>query len=136
MTPTRTCSMPIRRRCWASRAVARRKHRCAILNCGCCGGGVTGAGGPVTAQGYYHFRPADGLFTTTAEHSGALPGSSLLQLAAGQLQSVRELADARKVLAAALEHCLEGRPIVTRAIARACVGTALVPAPAAGTSKA
>ena len=96
----------------------------------------TVAGGPVTAQGYYHFRPADGLFTTTAEHSGALPGSSLLQLAAGQLQSVRELADARKVLAAALEHCLEGRPIVTRAIARACVGTALVPAPAAGTSKA
>jgi DNA repair protein RecO (recombination protein O) len=96
----------------------------------------TVAGAAVTAQGYYHFRPADGLFTTTAEHSGALPGSSLLQLAAGQLQSVRELADARKVLAAALEHCLEGRPIVTRAIARACVGTALVPAPPAGTSKA
>jgi DNA repair protein RecO (recombination protein O) len=96
----------------------------------------TVAGGAVTAQGYYHFRPADGLFATTAEHSGALPGSSLLNLAAGQLHSVRELADARKVLAAALEHCLEGRPIVTRAVARACVGTALLPQPPAGTSKA
>jgi DNA repair protein RecO (recombination protein O) len=96
----------------------------------------TVAGGAVTAQGYYHFRPADGLFATTAEHSGALPGSSLLNLAAGQLQSSRELADARKVLAAALEHCLEGRPIVTRAVARACMGTALMPDPPAGTSKA
>jgi DNA repair protein RecO (recombination protein O) len=92
----------------------------------------TVAGGPVTAQGYYHFRAADGLFATTAEHSGALQGSSLLHLAAGLLGAGRELADARKVLSAALEHCLEGRPIATRAVARACVGTALVPGPAQG----
>ena len=92
----------------------------------------TVAGGPVTPQGYYHFRPADGLFATTAEHSGALQGSSLLNLVAGSLRASRELADARKVLSAALEHCLEGRPIATRAVARACMGTALVP----GTSKA
>jgi DNA repair protein RecO (recombination protein O) len=90
----------------------------------------TVAGGPVTAQGYYHFRPADGLFTTTADHPGALQGSSLLQLSAGLLRAGRELADARRVLSAALEHCLEGRPIATRAVARACVGTALVPGPA------
>lgn len=96
----------------------------------------TVAGGAVTAQGYYHFRPADGLFATTAEHSGALPGSSLLSLAAGRLKEGRELADARKVLSAALEHCLEGRPIVTRAVARACVGTALVPESPAASSKA
>jgi DNA repair protein RecO (recombination protein O) len=87
----------------------------------------TVSGGPVTAQGYYHFRPADGLFATTAEHSGALPGSSLLKLADGSLREGRELLDARRVLSAALEHCLEGRPIVTRAVARACVGTALAP---------
>jgi DNA repair protein RecO (recombination protein O) len=96
----------------------------------------TVAGGPVTAQGYYHFRPADGLFATTAEHSGALLGRSLLNLAAGTLCEGRELADARKVLSAALEHCLEGRPIATRAVARACVGTALVPDPRAGNLKA
>jgi DNA repair protein RecO (recombination protein O) len=87
----------------------------------------TVAGGPVSAQGYYHFRPADGLVATTAEHSGALRGSSLLNLAAGRLQEPRELADARRVLSGALEHCLDGRPIVTRAVARACVGSALVP---------
>jgi DNA repair protein RecO (recombination protein O) len=87
----------------------------------------TVAGGAVTAQGYYHFRPADGLFATTAAHSGALLGSSLLNLAAGRLREARELAEARRVLSAALELCLEGRPIVTRAVARACVGSALVP---------
>jgi DNA repair protein RecO (recombination protein O) len=90
----------------------------------------TVAGGPVTAQGYYQFRPADGLFATT-EYPGALRGGSLLNLAAGSLREDRELADARKVLSAALEHCLEGRPMVTRAVARACVGTALVPGAAA-----
>jgi DNA repair protein RecO (recombination protein O) len=87
----------------------------------------TVAGGLVLAQGYYHFRPADGLLATTAEHSGALQGRSLLNLVAGTLTDNRELADARRVLSAALEHCLEGRPITTRAVARACVGTALVP---------
>jgi DNA repair protein RecO (recombination protein O) len=87
----------------------------------------TVAGSAVLAQGYYHFRPADGLIATTAEHSGALQGRSLLNLVAGTLRESRELADARKVLSAALEHCLEGRPIATRAVARACIGTALVP---------
>ncbi len=95
----------------------------------------TVAGGPVTAQGYYHFRAADGLFATTADHSGALRGSSLLNLAAGDLTDSGELAEARKVLSAALEHCLEGRPIVTRAVARACVGTALVPGAAAAAAR-
>ncbi len=44
----------------------------------------TVAGTQVTADGYYHFRPADGLFTTTAEHSGALKGSSLLNPRGGR----------------------------------------------------
>jgi DNA repair protein RecO (recombination protein O) len=87
----------------------------------------TVAGGPVLTQRYYHFRPAEGLLATTAEHSGALQGRSLLNLVAGTLTEHRELADARRVLSAALEHCLEGRPLTTRAVARACVGTALVP---------
>ena len=62
--------------------------------------------------------------------------AQLKRLAAGRLKEGRELADARKVLSAALEHCLEGRPIITRAVARACVGTALVPESSAGSSKA
>lgn len=87
----------------------------------------TVAGGPISAQGYYHFRPSEGLLTASAEHSGAVRGRSLLKLAQGNLREGPELSDARKVLSAALEHCLEGRPIVTRAIARACVGSALAP---------
>jgi DNA repair protein RecO (recombination protein O) len=83
--------------------------------------------GPVSAQGYYHFRPAEGLVASHAAQAGALCGSSLLNLAAGTLQDARELADARRVLSAALAHCLEGRPLATRAVARACLGTALVP---------
>ncbi len=56
-----------------------------------------------------------------------MSGRALLNLAAGVLQDPREWAQARKILSAALAHCLEGRPIATRAVARACVGTALVP---------
>jgi DNA repair protein RecO (recombination protein O) len=87
----------------------------------------TVAGGPISAQGYYHFRPSAGLLAAAADHAGAVRGSSLLQLAQGHLRDAPALSDARKVLSAALAHCLEGRPIVTRAVARACVGTALVP---------
>jgi DNA repair protein RecO (recombination protein O) len=95
----------------------------------------TVAGAAVTAQGYYHFRASGGLFTAAAEHAGAVRGSSLLKLAQGRLQEASELADARKVLSAALEDCLEGRPLVTRTVARACMGTALVPESRPGTLK-
>ncbi len=95
----------------------------------------TVAGGPISPEGYYHFRPNEGLLGATAEHSGAVRGSSLLQLAQGNLREAPELTDARKVLSAALEHCLEGRPIITRTVARACVGTALLPESPAGTLK-
>ncbi len=87
----------------------------------------TVAGSPVDPEGVYHFRPADGLFTARADQAGVVRGSSLLKLVAGTLREGPELSDARKVLSMALEHCLEGRPIATRAVARACVGTALVP---------
>ena len=85
------------------------------------------AGGPVSAEAYYHFRPSEGLLAASAEHAGAVRGSSLLKLSQGRLREAPELADARKVLTAALAHCLEGRPLATRAVARACVGSALVP---------
>jgi DNA repair protein RecO (recombination protein O) len=95
----------------------------------------TVAGSPISAQGYYHFRPSDGLFSAAADQPGVVQGSSLLKLAQGTLREGRELTDARKVLSAALEHCLEGRPIITRTVARACVGTALVPESSAAISK-
>lgn len=76
------------------------------------------AGRGIEAEAYYHFRPEEGLVPVRADAPGALPGSSLLALAREQLASARELDDARRVLKAALDHCLEGRELATRAVAR------------------
>jgi len=76
------------------------------------------SGRPIDEGGYYHFRPGQGLVAAAHETRTALAGSSLLNLARDQLSSARELADARRLLGAALEACLEGRPLVTRAVAK------------------
>jgi len=75
----------------------------------------------VDADEYYHFRPAQGLFPTVADAAGAISGNSLIHLANEELQSVRDLDDARRVLQAALAECLEGRELNTRAVAKAVV---------------
>lgn len=76
-------------------------------------------GKPVEAAEYYHFRPAQGLFPTVADAAGALSGYSLINLANEELQSERDLEDARRLLQAALAQCLEGRELTTRAVAKA-----------------
>jgi DNA repair protein RecO (recombination protein O) len=78
-------------------------------------------GKPIEPDGYYHFRPAQGLFPTVAEATGAVSGRSVLALADERLESGRELEDARRLLQAALAQCLEGRDLTTRAVARAVV---------------
>jgi DNA repair protein RecO (recombination protein O) len=75
-------------------------------------------GAPVEPDGYYHFRPGEGLAVAAAGAPGALAGRSLLALAAGRLERARVLEDARRILQAALGACLEGRPLATRAVAR------------------
>lgn len=72
----------------------------------------------IEAQGYYHFRPAQGLFRTVAEAGGALAGHSLIGLASERLNGQRALDDSRRLLQAALAHCLEGRALNTRAVAK------------------
>ena len=67
---------------------------------------------------YYHFRPAQGLFPTAADTSGALAGYSLISLATEQLADEGALEDARRLLRAALAECLEGRELRTRAVAK------------------
>lgn len=75
----------------------------------------------IEADGYYHFRPAQGLFPTVAGAKGAVAGQSLLRLANEELQSASDLDDARRVLQSALAECLEGRALNTRAVAKAVV---------------
>jgi DNA repair protein RecO (recombination protein O) len=76
----------------------------------------TGAG--IEPDAYYHFRPAYGVFPAAEEASGALLGASLISLAREQISTARELEDAKRLLQAALAHCLEGRELSTRAVAR------------------
>jgi DNA repair protein RecO (recombination protein O) len=68
---------------------------------------------------YYHFRPEQGLVATGADAAGALSGRSLIGLASERLTGERELEDSKRLLQAALAQCLEGRPLATRAVARA-----------------
>jgi DNA repair protein RecO (recombination protein O) len=80
------------------------------------------AGGrPVVAEAYYHFRPGEGVWPVAAGvTAGAVPGRVLLALAAEQpLTDPEGQRQARAVLRAALDHCLEGRELATRAVARA-----------------
>jgi DNA repair protein RecO (recombination protein O) len=77
------------------------------------------SGRPIRPQQFYHFRPSAGLVAAGGAHAGALRGDSLLALAAEQPAGERALEDARHLLKAALAACLEGRPLATRAVAKA-----------------
>ncbi len=67
---------------------------------------------------YYFFHPGEGLVATSPGSPGALPGSSLESLDREHLTTPAQLADARRLLKSALDHCLEGRELATRAVAR------------------
>ncbi len=77
------------------------------------------SGTRIEAQGWYAFRPGQGLVGVGPGAEDALPGSSLLALAAEHLEEPRPLEDARRLLTAAIAACLEGRPLSTRTVARA-----------------
>jgi len=77
----------------------------------------TGAG--IDPDAYYHFRPGYGVFPAAGDAAGALLGASLIRLAREEIETPRELADAKCLLQAALAPCLEGRELTTRQVARA-----------------
>jgi DNA repair protein RecO (recombination protein O) len=79
------------------------------------------SGKRIEPDGYYHFRPGQGLVRARAHAAHALAGHSLLSLERETLSGARELEDARRVLQAALGACLEGRPLATRAVAKSMV---------------
>jgi len=77
-----------------------------------------GGGAALEPTRSYRYRldlgpePVDG----AAEGSLIFFGSSLLSLAREELADARSLADARRLLRAALDECLEGRPLRTREV--------------------
>jgi DNA repair protein RecO (recombination protein O) len=84
-------------------------------------------GRPVRAEGQYCFRGGHGVIAASA-HADAPPradapliaGHVLLQLASGDVPTAEaDLRQARALMRSALDHCLEGRELRTRRIARA-----------------
>jgi DNA repair protein RecO (recombination protein O) len=76
------------------------------------------SGRRIEPERYYHFRPGQGLFPAEAEGADALAGRSLGSLANEELHDARALKDARMLLQSALAHCLDGRELATRSVAR------------------
>jgi DNA repair protein RecO (recombination protein O) len=78
-------------------------------------------GAPIVPGRAYRYRidggaePAEGV----AEGPLVFAGASLLSLAREELDDPRHLADARRLLRAALDQCLDGRPLRTREVMRA-----------------
>jgi DNA repair protein RecO (recombination protein O) len=72
----------------------------------------------VEADRMYHYRLEQGAVRAmdVAEGSLVFPGSSLLSLAHEQLVTPTALADARRLLRAALEQCLDGRELKSRQV--------------------
>jgi DNA repair protein RecO (recombination protein O) len=77
-------------------------------------------GQPVRSDAHYHFRPGvNGFVIAEPGSGGAIGGSVLQRLACGAgLHGEAELRQARALMRAALDHCLDGRALSTRTVAR------------------
>ncbi len=67
---------------------------------------------------YYRFHVGEGLAEVREDAPGAYSGRCLLALQQEDLADVESLDVARRVLRQALDHCLEGRELRTRTVAR------------------
>jgi hypothetical protein len=65
---------------------------------------------------YYRFDVQSGPQRCVAEAPGAVYGQSLADLEAEQFGNVRSLRDAKRVLRAAIDACLEGRTLKSREV--------------------
>jgi DNA repair protein RecO (recombination protein O) len=72
----------------------------------------------VDAGGFYQFRPTQGLSQVREDAPGAYSGRCLLALQQESLGDGETLDVARRVLRQVLDHCLEGRELRTRTVAR------------------
>jgi DNA repair protein RecO (recombination protein O) len=77
---------------------------------------ITEAGLPVEPDRYYRIAAERGPLTCVEDAPGAVYGRSLTNLEAGSFDDARSLRDAKRVLRAALDACLEGRVLKSREI--------------------
>jgi DNA repair protein RecO (recombination protein O) len=78
--------------------------------------GQTDEGRPVEPDRYYRFALESGAQLCVADAPGAVYGQSLNDLDAGSFQTLRSLRDAKRVLRAAIDACLDGRPLKSREV--------------------
>jgi DNA repair protein RecO (recombination protein O) len=79
----------------------------------------TGEGTPVEFGRYYRLAAESPPQPCVADAPGAVYGQSLADLEAERFGDARSLRDAKRVLRAALDACLEGRPLKSREVALA-----------------
>ena len=79
----------------------------------------TDEGRPVEPDRYYRFAAQCGPQPCVAEAPGAIYGRSLADLDAETFADARSLRDAKRVLRAALDVCLDGRTLKSREVMRA-----------------
>lgn len=79
----------------------------------------TDTGLPVEMDRHYRFAAQSGPQPCVAEAPGAVYGQSLADLKAENLEDVRSLRDAKRVLRVAIDACLDGRPLRSREVMRA-----------------
>ena len=77
---------------------------------------VTADGEPIAADGYYKFAAERGAQPCVAEAPGAVCGRSLVDLEAERFADARSLRDAKRLLRAALDACLDGRTLKSREV--------------------
>ena len=80
---------------------------------------TTGEGAPVLPDRYYRFAVQSAPQLCVAESPGAVYGQSLADLQAESFGDVRSLRDAKRVLRAAIDACLDGRTLKSREVALA-----------------
>jgi DNA repair protein RecO (recombination protein O) len=80
---------------------------------------MTESGMPVEPDRYYRVAALRGPEDCVAEAPGAIYGRSLTDLEAGHFDGARSLKDAKRVLRAALDACLDGRALKSREVMRA-----------------
>jgi DNA repair protein RecO (recombination protein O) len=83
-------------------------------------------GYPVRGEAHYHFQPGvHGVVIAEPGSVGSIGGAVLQRLALGEaFESDAELRQARTLMRAALDHCLEGRELHTRSVARSLLNYA------------
>jgi DNA repair protein RecO (recombination protein O) len=79
----------------------------------------TGDGMPVEQDKYYRFALQSGPERCVADAPGAIYGQSLADLQAESFGDARSLRDAKRVLRAAIDACLDGRPLKSREVMQA-----------------